>query len=72
MFRVIGLGGVLDEHGGAIGGIRVTDGLSPLHLHFDATEGDSGPLGEMVENRLLRIALPAAVRPAAGVARPPA
>ena len=67
MFRAIGLGGVLDEHGGAIGGIRVTDGLSPLHLNFDATEGDSGPLGYMVENRLLRVALLAAGRAAAGI-----
>lgn len=67
MFRAIGLGGVLDEHGGAIGGIRVTDGLSPLHLHFDASAGDSGPLGYMVENRLLRVALLAAQRDAAGI-----
>ena len=57
MFRAVGLGAVLDEHGGAIGAIRVTDGLSPLHLHFDASEGDSGPLGWMLENRLLRAAL---------------
>ncbi len=68
MFRAIGLGGVLDEHGGAIGGIRVTDGLSPLHLHFDATEGDSGPLGYMVENRLLRAALLTAGRAATNIA----
>jgi len=67
MFRAIGLGGVLDEHGGAIGGIRVTDGLSPLHLHFDAREGGSGPLGYMVENRLLRAALLTAGRAAAHV-----
>ena len=68
MFRAVGLGGVLDEHGGAIGGIRVTDGLSPLHLHFDATEGDSGPLGYMLENRLLRAALLTAGRAAGNIA----
>ena len=67
MFRAIGLGGVLDEHGGAIAGIRVTDGLSPLNLHFDAADGDAGPLGWMVENRLLRVALLDAGRAAAGV-----
>lgn len=67
MFRAIGLGGVLDEHGGAIGGIRVTDGLSPLDLHFDAAEGDAGPLGWMVENRLLRTALLEAQAKAVGV-----
>ncbi len=68
MFRAIGLGGVLDEHGGAIGGIRVTDGLSPLHLHFDASEADAGPLGYMVENRLLRAALLTAGRAAPNIA----
>lgn len=53
MFRAIGLGPVL-EHGCAIDEIRVTDGLSRLHLHFDAREADSGPLGWMVENHVLR------------------
>ncbi|TRW16962.1 UbiH/UbiF/VisC/COQ6 family ubiquinone biosynthesis hydroxylase [Glacieibacterium frigidum] len=67
MFRAIGLGGVLDKHGGAIDGIRVTDGLSPLNLHFDAAEGDAGPLGWMVENRLLRTALLEAQAKAAGL-----
>ena len=53
MFRAIGLGRVLDN-GCAIGEIRVTDGLSQLHLHFDAREADKGPLGWMVENHVLR------------------
>ena len=53
MFRAIGLGAVL-EQGCAIGEIRVTDGLSPLHLHFDAREAETGPLGWMVENHRLR------------------
>lgn len=59
MLRAIGLGQVLDEHGGPIRAIRVTDGRSPLHLHFDsAADGsDADPLGIMVENRLLRSAL---------------
>lgn len=56
MFRTIGLGPVL-EHGCPIGEIRVTDGLSPLNLHFDAREADSGPLGWMVENHVLRAAV---------------
>src|SRR5207237_2053768 len=68
MFRAIGLGGVLDEHGGAIGAIRVTDGLSPLRLHFDSADGsEGGPLGYMLENRLLRAALLTAGRAAANV-----
>lgn len=69
MFRAIGLGGVLDEHGGAIRAIRVTDGLSPLHLHFDSADGsEGGPLGYMLENRLIRTALLAAGRAAPNVA----
>lgn len=53
MFRAIGLGPVLDL-GCPIGEIRVTDGLSPLHLHFDARDTDKGPLGWMIENHVLR------------------
>ncbi len=61
MLRALGLGAVLDIDGCAIRGIRVTDGTAPQFLHFDAgAEGD--PLGIMLENRLLRIALLAAVR----------
>ena len=61
MLRVLGLGDVLDEDGCAIRAIRVTDGTAPQFLHFDA--GDQGdPLGIMLENRLLRIALLRAVR----------
>ena len=69
MLRAIGLGQVLDDHGCAINQIRVTDGLSPLHLHFDArTEGAAAdPLGYMLENRLLRVALMAAAKPAKNV-----
>lgn len=57
MFRAIGLWDRIAEHGCAIDEIRVTDGLSPLHLHFDARDGDTGPLGYMFENRVLRAAL---------------
>lgn len=65
MLRAIGLGQVLDDHGCAINQIRVTDGLSPLHLHFDARASGAGdPLGYMLENRLLRVALMAAAEPA--------
>ena len=61
MLRALGLGAVLDSDGCAIRAIRVTDGIAPQFLHFDAGEqGD--PLGIMVENRLLRVALLNAVR----------
>lgn len=70
MLRVLGLGDVLDSDGCAIRAIRVTDGTAPQFLHFDAgpvgaagqTEAGGDPLGIMLENRLLRVALLDAVR----------
>jgi len=67
MFDAIGLTAALGGHGCPINEIRVTDGLSPLHLHFDAREGGSGPLGYMFENRRLRAALIEASREAANL-----
>ena len=72
MLRALGLGEVLDSDGCAIRAIRVTDGTAPQFLHFDAgavgaadkTDHAVDPLGIMVENRLLRIALLTAVRTA--------
>ncbi|MBM3518748.1 MAG: FAD-dependent oxidoreductase [Alphaproteobacteria bacterium] len=46
----------------AIREIRVSDGPSLLHLHFDHTELGAEPFGYMVENRWLRRALLAAVQ----------
>ena len=63
MLRALGLGDVLDSHGCAIRAIRATDGTAPQFVHFDAG-ADGDPLGIMVENRLLRIALLEAVRAA--------
>lgn len=60
MLQALGLGHVLEAHGCAIREIRVTDGTAPQFLHFDAGEG-AEPLGIMLENRLLRQALMAAV-----------
>ena len=42
--------------------IKVSDGIvghgaSPLHMHFDHREMESGPIGYMVEDRFLRPAL---------------
>lgn len=37
--------------------IRVSDGASPLFLHYDFREINQGPLGYIVENRLTRLAL---------------
>jgi 2-octaprenyl-6-methoxyphenol hydroxylase len=63
MLRALGLGHVLETEGCAIRAIRVTDGTAPQFLHFDAGDGND-PLGIMVENRLLRVALLEAVRAA--------
>ena len=42
--------------------IRVSDGDSPLFLHYDHRELDEEPLGYMVENRMIRHALHATAR----------
>ncbi len=57
MLDVLGLEAELAGKGCAINEIRVTDGLSPLHLHFDGSSTDGEPLGHMFENRHLRAAL---------------
>jgi 2-octaprenyl-6-methoxyphenol hydroxylase len=61
MLRALGLGEVLETHGCAIEGIRVTDGTAPQFLHFEVQEAGD-PLGIMLENRLLRVALLKAIR----------
>jgi 2-octaprenyl-6-methoxyphenol hydroxylase len=63
MLTALGIGDVLKTDGCAIRSIRVTDGTAPQFLHFEAGDGDD-PLGIMLENRLLRVALLAAVRAA--------
>ena len=74
MFRTIGLGGLLDDHGCPIHRIRVSDGTVGAPLVFDALATDGpgsaggGALGWMVENRHLRRRLLAAGRAAAGIA----
>ncbi len=58
MLDAIGIGARLLPHACVINQIRVTEGLLPMALDFDAREGGAGdPLGFMVENRLLRQAL---------------
>lgn len=67
MFEAIGLWDDLSADGCAINEIRVTDGLSPLSLHFDSANGEGGPLGYMFENRRLRTVLLEKGSAAAGV-----
>ena len=41
--------------------IRVTDGDSPLFLHYDSRDVGKGPMGYILENRILRSALHAVI-----------
>src|SRR3546814_1535486 len=68
MMDAIGIGARLRPHGCPIARISVTEGLSHSALLFDSAEGGAGdPLGHMVENRLLRLALLDAVAGAGNV-----
>ena len=54
VFETLGLWSGMAAHAEAILHIRVTDTESPVYLHFDHGELDQGPLGHMVENRMIR------------------
>ena len=66
MLEAIGIGARLADKGCPIRTIRVSDGLAPRALAFDAAP-DDGPLGRMFENRLLRATLHEAAQAAPGV-----
>lgn len=67
--RMLGRLGVLDHLAGQMQPIndilvsdgRLREGASPLFLHFDHTEIGNEPLGNLIENRHMRIALQKAV-----------
>ena len=66
MLEGLGVAGHLDGHLQPINDIVVTDGrpgekAAPFFLHFDHREIGDEPLGQMVENRHLRLALRAAL-----------
>jgi 2-octaprenyl-6-methoxyphenol hydroxylase len=56
MLETLGTAGRLDGEGCPIRSIRVSEGLAPGGIVFDAPDGDD-PLGIMVENRRLRAVL---------------
>ena len=56
MLEAIGVGERLEGQGCPIRSIRVSDGLDPGGIQFDA-QADDDPLGSMFESRLLRAAL---------------
>ena len=61
VYETLGIWPAMEPRAAAIFDIRVTDGDSPVYLHFDHGELDEGPLGHIVENRVIRSALMAAV-----------
>nr|WP_167072875.1 FAD-dependent monooxygenase [Sphingomonas vulcanisoli] len=66
MLEAIGVAKRLDGKGCPINTIRVSDGLAPNMLDFDA-DASEGPLGLMFENRVLRQTLHFAAAEAASV-----
>lgn len=56
-FVALGLWEHMESEAGVIEDIRVTDGQSPLFLHFDSLDLVGVPFGYMLENRTVRNAL---------------
>jgi len=56
-FVTLGLWEHMEPEAGVIEDIRVTDGKSPLFLHFDSLDLVGVPFGYMLENRTVRKAL---------------
>lgn len=57
MLDALGLWERMEPNAQPINEIRVSDGPSLMHLHFDHKSLGDGPLGHMVENRHTRVAL---------------
>ena len=62
MLKTIGLWDKIGMEAQAINEIHVTDGESPVFLHFDQAELGDGPLGQMVEVRHIRAGLYDAIK----------
>ncbi|MCC3861682.1 UbiH/UbiF/VisC/COQ6 family ubiquinone biosynthesis hydroxylase [Pseudemcibacter aquimaris] len=62
MLKTIGLWDKIGHEAQPIDEIHVTDGESPVFLHFDEKELGDGPLGQMVEVRHIRAGLYDAVK----------
>ncbi|WP_417449136.1 UbiH/UbiF/VisC/COQ6 family ubiquinone biosynthesis hydroxylase [Kordiimonas sp.] len=67
LFEALGIWRHMQPHAQPILEIRVSDGPSMLHLHFDNETLGDGPLGHMVENRHTRLALFARVKEMEGI-----
>lgn len=57
IFQELGLWEMLEGKGGPIWDIRVTDGNSPLFVHYDHQDVGENPMGYIIENVHLREAL---------------
>ncbi|MBO6504715.1 MAG: 2-octaprenyl-6-methoxyphenyl hydroxylase [Kordiimonadaceae bacterium] len=57
MLEALGIWAHMEPFAQPINEIRVSDGPSLMHLHFDHKALGDGPLGNMVENRHTRLAL---------------
>ena len=57
MLETLGIWQYMEPYAQPINEIRVSDGPSLMHLHFDHRALGDGPLGNMVENRHTRLAL---------------
>lgn len=67
LFEALGIWDHMKPYAQPILEIRVSDGPSLLHLHFDHETLGEGPLGHMVENRHTRIALNARLKEMSGI-----
>lgn len=67
LFEALGIWEHMQPFAQPILEIRVSDGPSLLHLHFDNETLGDGPLGHMVENRHTRIALFARMEEMTGI-----
>ena len=67
LFEALGIWQHMEPYAQPILEIRVSDGPSLLHLHFDNETLGDGPLGQMVENRHTRIALFARMEEMSGI-----
>ena len=57
LFDGLGVWAGMEGDAAPIRHIRVSEGTSPLFLHYDQREAGAGPFGFMVENRMIRAAL---------------
>ena len=67
ILKAIGVWDKLQAHGEPIYDIRVADGDSTAHVHYHYREVGETPMGHMVENRHIRLALQERARELEGI-----